>query len=133
MMLTLTCVPDSDRSRALRWESKSSSQQGFFYPIKNRTEQNLLGSGLHAFISLMPNTYYPFAFIYEKHIKYCHCMEGNTCPYLELVYQYTTFKTEQSRCQQTATTSINSKVCDMMVDSFILSKTFMFRLVHARH
>ena len=39
---------------------------------------------------------------------YCHCMEGYTGPYLELVYQHTTFKTEQSRCQQTITTSINS-------------------------
>ena len=49
-------------------------------------------------------------------------MEGYTGPYLELVYQHTTFKTEQSRCQQTVTTSTNSKVCDMMVDYFILSK-----------
>ena len=48
-------------------------------------------SCLHAFISLMPITYYPLAFIYEKHIQYCHCMGGNTSPYLELVYQYTTF------------------------------------------
>ena len=48
---------------------------------------------------------------------YCHCMEGYTCPYLELVYQYTTFKTEQSWCQQTVTTSIYSKVCDMMGNS----------------
>ena len=33
------------------------------------------------------------------------------------------------------TTSINNKVCDMMVDSFLLSRptTFMFCHVHARH
>ena len=36
-------------------------------------------------------------------------------------------KTEQSRCHQTVTTSINSKVCDMMVDYF-LSKTFIEEL-----
>ena len=83
---------------------------------------------MHAFVSLMPITYYTFLFIYEKHIQYCHCMEGQTSPYLQLVYQYTMFKTEQSRCRQKVTTSINSKVCDMMVDSFILPKMLMFRL-----
>ena len=31
------------------------------------------------------------------------------------------------------TTSINSKVLDMKVDSFILSKTFKFRHFYARH
>ena len=49
---------------------------------------------MYSFISLMPITYYPFAFIYEKHIQYSHCMGGYTCPYLELVYQYTTFTSE---------------------------------------
>ena len=60
-------------------------------------------------------------------------MEGNTSPYLDLVYQYTTFKTQVMPTD--VTTSINSKVglCDMMVDFFILSKTFMFRHAHARH
>ena len=74
--------------------------------------------------------HYPFAFIYEEYIQYCHCKGGNT--YLELVYQYTTFTIEQSLCKQTFTTSINSKVCDMMVDSYILSETFMLHHVHAR-
>ena len=63
--------------------------------------------------------------LFMRSTFYCHCMEGYTCPYLELVYQCTTFKTEQSRCQQTVTTSIKSKVCDMIVDYFILTKTFM--------
>jgi hypothetical protein len=51
---------------------------------------------------------------------------------LELVYQYTTFK--PSKFMPTdVTTSINSKVLDMKVDSFILSKTFKFRHFYARH
>ena len=62
-------------------------------------------TSLHAFMSLMPITYYTSAFIYEKHIQFA-----------------TMFKTELSRCQQTVTTSINSKVCDMMVDSLIHMK-----------
>ena len=78
----------------------------------------------------MPIASYPFAFIYEKPIVLQLYGRLYACSYPKLVYQYTTFKTEQSRCHQKVTTSINSKVCDMMVDSFILSKTFMFRHVH---
>ena len=70
-------------------------------------------------------TYCPFAFIYEKPLY------GRLHLPLSIaglpVYN---FKTEQGRCQQMVTTSINSKVlpwqkiCDMTVDTFILSKTF---------
>ena len=89
---------------------------GFFLSDKKtvRTKQNLVGSVscLHPFISLMPITYYPFALVLSMRSKCSiptHCMEGNTCPYLELVYQYTMFTTEQSRYQQTGTTSINNR------------------------
>ena len=73
--------------------------------------------------------------LFMRSTLYCHCMGGYSCPYLELFYQYTTLTTEQSRCQQTVTTSINSKVCDMMVDFyfFILITTFMFHHVHVHH
>ena len=30
--------------------------------------------------------------LFMRSTLYCHCMEGYTCPYLELVYQYTMFK-----------------------------------------
>ena len=123
MALTLTCSPQRP-FMWLPWESKSYSQQGFLSDKKTvRTKQNLVGSvsSLRAFISLQPITYYPLAFIDEKHIVLP--LYGRLhLPHLELVYQYTMFKTEQSRRQQTVTMLINSKVCDMMVDSFILSK-----------
>ena len=86
----------------------------------NRTQQNQFQVRMALFpCSLSPTI---LLLLLMRSTLYCHCVEGYTCPSLELVNQYST---DKSRCLQTVTTSINIKVCDMMVDYFILSKIYV--------
>ena len=54
----------------------------------------------------------------------CVCLSVGAFMVLVITLTLTPVGIEQSRCQQTVT-SINSKVCDMMVDNFILSKIYV--------